>query len=148
MVILIVGEKTTDNDNLGNTGGEGRDRATIGLPGEQQQVVDAVVAMGKPTVVIVISGGSVTVENVVGNPKIALVYAGFGGEAGATALVNVLTGKHNPSGRLAWTVYPMAWEKVRLFVCVCAVVFDCCGRVVLKHPSIVSLAILLSRWCH
>lgn len=110
LVIVIVGEKTTDNDNFGNTGGEGRDRATIKLPGSQQDVVDAAVAAGKPTVVVVLSGGSVTVENVVGKANVALVYAGFGGENGATALVNVLTGVYNPSGRLPFTVYPASWE--------------------------------------
>jgi beta-glucosidase len=110
VVILIVGEKTTDNDNKGNTGGEGKDRTTIKLPGNQQQLVDAVVAVGKPTIVVVMSGGSVTVENVAGKDHVALVYAGFGGESGATALTNVLTGKYNPSGRLAFTVYPSEWE--------------------------------------
>ena len=35
VIVLAIGEKTTDNDREGNTGGEGRDRPTIGLPGMQ-----------------------------------------------------------------------------------------------------------------
>ena len=35
IIVLAVGEKVTDNDIGGNTGGEGHDRTTIGLPGTQ-----------------------------------------------------------------------------------------------------------------
>ena len=124
LVIVMVGEKTTDNDNFGNTGGEGRDRATIKLPGSQQQVVDAAVAAGKPTVVVVMSGGSVTVDNVVGKSNVAIVYAGFGGENGAAALLYVLTGAYNPSGRC--NVSPPLSSVHR----------HCCRDVLLPHPAI------------
>ena len=45
VIILAVGEKTTDNDSEGNTGGEGRDRDTIGLPGSQAVLVAAAIAL-------------------------------------------------------------------------------------------------------
>eukprot|EP00041_Stephanoeca_diplocostata_P027068 m.739502 g.739502 ORF g.739502 m.739502 type:complete len:102 (-) comp23107_c0_seq21:247-552(-) len=96
----MVGEKVTDNDNQGNTAGEGSDRASIGLPGRQQRIVNIAVASGKPVVVVCVSGGSVTLGNVSRQPNVAMVYAGFGGEMGAQAIVDVLFGTWVPCAQM------------------------------------------------
>lgn len=39
IIVLAIGEKTTDNDSSGNTGGEGKDRHSIGLPGKTSSTI-------------------------------------------------------------------------------------------------------------
>jgi hypothetical protein len=109
IIIMAIGEKTTDNDHVGNTGGEGNDRKSIGLPGNQGQLVAAALATGKPVVAVILSGGSVSVDALASAPNTAVVYAGFGGESGQNAIVDVLCGDTAASGRLAFTVYPESW---------------------------------------
>ena len=49
-----------------------------------------------------------------GRARAAVAYAGFGGEVGAQALVDVLFGDAPASGRLPWTVPPQSWGEARL----------------------------------
>ena len=104
IVVLILGLVTT-HGGPGDTNSEGHDRATVGLPGRQAALAEAVIAVGKPTVLVVVGGGAVSVDFAKGRPNLAIVAAGFGGEAGAHALATVLFGAANPSGRLAATIY-------------------------------------------
>jgi beta-glucosidase len=93
VIVLGVGEKTTDNDHEGNTGGEGKDRDSIGLPGRQAELVDAAIESKKPVVLLILSGGAVSIDNVTSahaKETVAVCYAGFGGEAGQNALVDIL----------------------------------------------------------
>ena len=85
------------------TVGEGSDADTLELPGVQQQLLDAVVATGKPVIVVLTSGRP---YNLGGQEKkiAAQVMAFFGGEQAGTALANVLTGAVEPSGRLTLSV--------------------------------------------
>ena len=57
LVILVLGEKSTDNSDYGDTGREGTDRQQVTLPGLQSQLVQAILALNKPVVAIIISGG-------------------------------------------------------------------------------------------
>jgi beta-glucosidase-like glycosyl hydrolase len=85
------------------TVGEGSDADSLDLPGVQQQLLEAVVAAGKPVVVVLTSGRPYNLgglEEKVG----AFVMAFAGGQQGGTALVDVLTGKVEPSGRLTVSV--------------------------------------------
>ena len=110
-VVMILGLVTTRvpyQGGPGNTNSESRDRATVGLPGRQAALAEAVIAVGKPTVLVVVGGGSVSVDFAKGKPHVAVVAAGFGGEAGASALSSVLFGASNPSARLAATIYNQA----------------------------------------
>ena len=133
VIVLAIGEKTTDNDSSGNTGGEGRDRGSIALPGNQAQLVAAALATQKPVVAVILSGGSVSVDALAGASRrsnTAVVYAGFGGESGQNAIIDVLFGDAPASGRLAFTVYPESWGKatpmsVSVCVRVCACVRAC-----------------------
>jgi beta-glucosidase len=108
-VLLFVGEKVTDNDSGDNTGGEGHDRDTIALPGQQPALVRAAVASGKQVVVVILSGGSVSVDVVKNASNVAVVYPGFGGETGQDAILDVLFGDAPATGRLPFTVYPESW---------------------------------------
>ena len=80
---------------------EGVDRTTLALPVEQLRLLDEVSAVTDRLVVVVVAGGVVDLEPV---RAPALLAAGLLGQAGAGALVDVLTGAVSPSGRLAETV--------------------------------------------
>jgi beta-glucosidase len=81
------------------TVGEARDATDLGLTGAQQQLVEAVVASGTPTVVVVI-GGRVFSLPWIAEHAAALVVAWLPGEEGGNAVADVLRGTTAPSGRL------------------------------------------------
>lgn len=81
---------------------EGVDRPTMQLPQNQLQLLDTVCG-GCGRVVVVLSAGS-PVELSFADRVDALVYGCLGGQAGAGAMLDVLTGKVNPSGKLAETL--------------------------------------------
>ena len=80
---------------------EGIDRADMKLVDNQLALLAAVAAVN-PNVVVVLSAGSSLESQWVKDCK-ALVYGCLGGQAGAGALVDVLTGAQNPCGKLAET---------------------------------------------
>jgi beta-glucosidase len=81
--------------------GEFRDRALLGLPGHQADLVEAVAAAGKPVVVVLIGGSAITMPWLehVG----AVLDAWYPGEAGGEAVADILWGSVNPAGRLPIT---------------------------------------------
>ncbi|HWP66521.1 MAG TPA: glycoside hydrolase family 3 N-terminal domain-containing protein [Candidatus Limnocylindria bacterium] len=81
------------------TVGEARDATDLGLTGAQQALVEAVVATGTPTVVVLI-GGRVHALPWIAEHAAALVQAWLPGEEGGHALADVLFGTVPPSGRL------------------------------------------------
>ena len=90
-----------DLSGLFQTGtvGEGSDADSLELPGVQLQLLEAVIATGKPVVVVVISGRPYTLGGF--EDRIAAqVMASFGGQQGGPGLIDVLTGAVEPSGRL------------------------------------------------
>ena len=86
---------------------EGLDRTHIGIPAVQKQLLDAVTA-ANPNVVAVVSAGSVIETDWVEQCK-AVVHGYLGGQAGAGAMLDVLTGWQNPCGKLAETI-PLRYE--------------------------------------
>ena len=80
---------------------EGLDRSTMAIPQVQNDMVDALVATGKPVVIVLIAGSPVELSWYDGVS--AILYIGLSGQAGASATANALTGKVNPSGHLAET---------------------------------------------
>ena len=80
---------------------EGIDRADMKLVDNQLALLAAVAAVN-PNVVVLLSAGSSLESQWVKDCK-ALVYGCLGGQAGAGALVDVLTGAQNPCGKLAET---------------------------------------------
>jgi beta-glucosidase len=95
------------------TSGEFRDRADLGLPGVQQALVEAVVATGTPTVVVLIDGRPLALPWVAAHVP-ALLVAWLPGEEGGNALADVLFGRSNPAGRLPITM-PRAVGQVPVY---------------------------------
>lgn len=85
-------------------GFRGGDRTEISLPKSQEALLKAVVATGKPVVVVLLSGSALAVtwanENVP-----AILHAWYPGGEGGTAIADVLFGDYNPGGRLPVTFY-------------------------------------------
>jgi beta-glucosidase len=83
--------------------GEAQARATLDLPGVQEDLLKKLKATGKPLVVILIHGRAYTVNWIAENAD-ALVDAGYPGEAGGTAVAEALFGEINPGGKLTVSV--------------------------------------------
>jgi beta-glucosidase len=81
--------------------GEFRDRASLALPGHQEELIRAVAATGKPTIVVIVGGSAVTMPWL--DRVKAVVNAWYPGEVGGTAVADVLFGDANPAGRLPIT---------------------------------------------
>ncbi len=87
---------------------EGYDRADIEIPAEHNTLV-AEVVKANPNTVVVLAGGAVVHIPWIDNVK-AVLNSGLGGQAGGSAVANILTGKVNPSGKTAET-YPLSFEE-------------------------------------
>jgi len=87
-----------------STGGEGSDRSAIGLPGAQDQMIQAVYQANPHTVLVLINSFSLAVNWEQDNLP-AIITAWFGGQAQGTAIADVLFGDYNPGGKLASTWY-------------------------------------------
>jgi beta-glucosidase len=82
----------------------GGDRRDLALPGVQQQLLEAVVATGKPTILVLTGGSALGIEWAQAHVP-AIVVAWYPGEEGGTAVADVLFGDYNPGGRLPVTFY-------------------------------------------
>lgn len=85
------------------TVGEGSDTDSLALPGVQQQLLEAVVATGTPTICVLTSGRPYSLGGLE-ERLAAYVMAWAGGQQAGTALADVLSGRVPPSGRLAVSV--------------------------------------------
>nr|XP_043628379.1 beta-D-xylosidase 1 [Erigeron canadensis] len=90
---------------------EARDRANILLPGHQQELISRVAKASRgPCVLVIMSGGPVDVTFAKNDPRIlAIIWAGYPGQAGGTAIADVLFGTTNPGGKLPMTWYPQQY---------------------------------------
>ena len=88
---------------------EGLDRSNLRLAQNQVDLLQAVVAVN-PKIVVVLYSGSVVETPWLDNCQ-ALLYAALGGQAGAGAVADALTGKVNPCGKLAET-WPLAYADI------------------------------------
>ena len=91
------------------TEGEGFDRTDLNIPENQITLLNSLIETGKK-IVVVFCGGAV-VELPFADKVDAIVDAHLSGQAGAAAILNVLTGEINPSGKLAET-YPISYKDV------------------------------------
>jgi len=101
VAIVCVG----DLAGLFQTGtvGEGSDADSLDLPGMQQQLLEAVVATGKPVIVVMTSGRPYNLQGLESKVS-AFVWAFAGGQESGNALADVLIGVVEPSGRLPVSV--------------------------------------------
>jgi beta-glucosidase len=77
---------------------EGFDREDLSLPGQQRQLVEAVMAVNRRTAVIVNAGSPVELPWVTSAGAVLMVW--YPGEEGADAVADILVGLDEPSGRL------------------------------------------------
>jgi beta-glucosidase len=84
--------------------GENTDRKDINLPEPQEKLVEAAIATGKPTIVVLTSGSAIAATEAAQHAD-ALLEAWYGGEEGGTAIAETLAGVNNPGGRLPVTFY-------------------------------------------
>ena len=92
VVLLAVGERAEMT-------GEAESRSSLDLPGVQEQLVEAVAALGKPTIEILMNGRPLSV-NWSAQHLPAILEAWFLGTEAGNAIADVLFGDYNPSGKL------------------------------------------------
>jgi beta-glucosidase len=98
-VILALGE------NASEMTGEAASRAHLGLPGRQEQLLEAIVGTGKPVVLVLFSGRPLTLAWAFEHAP-AVLAAWFPGVQAGPALVRTLFGESDPSGKL-----PVTWPR-------------------------------------
>ena len=96
VAIVVVGDKAGHFQT--GTVGEGTDCTDLSLPGGQVVLVEAVLATGTPTIIVLLNGRPFGLTDVVAGAG-AIVEAWFPGQAGAAAIVDVLLGDENPGGK-------------------------------------------------
>lgn len=92
VVLLVLGESA-------DMSGEGHSRTTLGLPGRQQELVDAIAETGKPIVCVLMSGRPLVIPRLAAQVK-GLLVAWHAGIRAGRAVADLLFGAANPSGRL------------------------------------------------
>lgn len=96
VAIVVVGDRAGHFRT--GTVGEGTDTADLSLPGVQGELVEAVLATGTPTVVVLVNGRPFDLSAVAGRAA-AILEAWFPGQDGGAAIAAVLAGDVNPSGK-------------------------------------------------
>jgi len=92
VVLLVLGEGA-------DMSGEAHSRTNLGLPGRQQELVDALAATGKRLVCVLMSGRPLVIPRLAGQVN-ALLAAWHGGIRAGRAIADVLFGAVSPSGKL------------------------------------------------
>jgi beta-D-xylosidase 4 len=86
---------------------EGVDRQDLTWPGNQLDLIHQLSQMNKPMVVLQMGGGQVDSSSIKANKNIgSLVWGGYPGQSGGAALMDIITGRRAPAGRLVTTQYP------------------------------------------
>jgi beta-glucosidase len=100
LILIVAGFlQNAKKDQIGQAESEGRDRSFL-LPDDS--LINTCVATNPRTVVILTSGGGVSMDWA--EKAAATLFASYGGQTGANALLEILTGAAEPSGRLPFTI--------------------------------------------
>lgn len=92
--------------------GEFRDRASLQLPGYQEELIQRITATGKKTVVLLTGGSAITMNNWLDKAD-AVLQTWYPGEQGGHAIADILFGHYNPSGKLPIT-FPISEAQLPL----------------------------------
>jgi len=98
LIVLTLGEAE-------DMSGEGASRSDLKLPGDQLRLFEAVMATGKPVVVVTMSGRPLELGPVLDRAP-AILHIWYGGTRGGTAVARTLFGDVNPGGKL-----PVTWPR-------------------------------------
>jgi beta-glucosidase len=103
-VVGITSQLEGEESAVDLPGFKGGDRTSLDLPAQEQALLDALEATGKPLVVILMNGSALSV-NWASLHANALLEAWYPGEEGGRAVAETLAGLNNPAGRLPVTFY-------------------------------------------
>jgi beta-glucosidase len=106
VIILAVGESR-------EMSGEAHSRVHLGLPGRQQELADALAELGKPLVVLVLSGRPLVIPELASEAD-ALLLAWHGGIRAGQAVADIIFGAANPIGKLT-TSWPRAEGQIPVY---------------------------------
>lgn len=98
VVIAVLGE-------LPNMSGESASRASLALPGQQEELLKAVTALGKPVILVLVGGRPLAIDWETEHVP-AILEVWFPGSEGGHAVANLLFGDANPGGKL-----PVTWPR-------------------------------------
>jgi beta-glucosidase len=107
IAIVVVGGTSAILSGIGwgggtddvNTSGEGFDRASLGLPGVQLELVKEIKKTGKPLLVVLLNGRAYSLPWIKEHAD-GIIEAWYPGEKGGDAIASILFGQVNPSGKL------------------------------------------------
>lgn len=107
IAVVVVGGTSAILSGIGwgggtgdvNTSGEGFDRASLGLPGVQLELIKEIEKTGKPLLVILLNGRAYSLPWIKEHAD-GIIEAWYPGEKGGDAIASIIFGKINPSGKL------------------------------------------------
>jgi beta-glucosidase len=116
VVVLVLGLSAEIEGEQGDAGNSeaGGDKVDLNLTGLQQRMMEEIVALGKPTVLVLMAGSPMNLSWAQDHVN-AILDVWYPGETGGTALAEVLFGAVSPSGRLPVT-FPRSIDDVPAFV--------------------------------
>ena len=106
-VVLVLGltaRMEGEEMRLHIDGFDGGDRTKLTLPDPQEALLRHIVALGKPTVLVLLNGSALSIPWADDHVP-AILEAWYPGQAGGTAIAETLFGDYNPGGRLPITFY-------------------------------------------
>jgi beta-glucosidase len=107
VIIAVMGlSQRLEGEEMGIRieGFSGGDRTSLNLPANQEDLLAALIATGKPVIVVLMNGGPVSSAQAE-EKAAAVLLAGYPGVEGGNAIADVLFGDYNPAGRLPVTYY-------------------------------------------
>ncbi|WP_160692474.1 glycoside hydrolase family 3 C-terminal domain-containing protein [Clostridium sp. C2-6-12] len=111
IVVMCLGLDSSiegEQGDAGNSDGAG-DKLSLNLPGKQQELLEKVIATGKPVIVVLGSGSALTLQGQEENCA-AILQAWYPGSQGGRAVADLIFGKCSPSGKLPVTFYKTTEE--------------------------------------
>ena len=103
-VVGITSQLEGEEMKVDVPGFKGGDRTSLDLPKDEEDLLEALKAAGKPLVVVLMNGSALSV-NWANEHADAILDAWYAGEEGGTAVAQTLAGVNNPAGRLPVTFY-------------------------------------------